>query len=169
MPIRIGIVDEHEIVREGLKVFLETDDNFVFVGEASVPDDVLLLCERTRPDVLLFDFLTGYDCHALLHTLYDHHPTLKILLLTTNLNAKDVVAAVDAGVHGYLFKQLGIDELSDAIRAVHAGDRAFDREVEEVMASRSPSLRSHFFNFAGLLALGMGILPIGHTHLTSRD
>lgn len=169
MNIRIGIVDEHDIVRESLKVFLETCDDFVFVGEASTGQETVALCAQTMPDVLLFDFLSDDDCFSLLKLLRRLHPQMKILMLTTNLHPQYVLASLEVGVFGYLFKQLDIDELAAAIRTVHAGGRLFDREVEEIIAAQAnrASLRDGFFNFVTVLALGLGLLPMGHIQLSS--
>jgi DNA-binding NarL/FixJ family response regulator len=170
MSIRIAIVDEHEIVRESLKIFLETNDQFLFVGEASTPQETIALCARTEPDVLLFDFLSGYDCIDLLQTLRKLHKSMRVLVLTTNISAGMVVPAVEAGVFGYLFKQVDIDELSETIRAIHAGNQLFDAEVREILAAgRKRQGGGGLGGYVGLLALGLGMLPfIGHAHLSTN-
>jgi DNA-binding NarL/FixJ family response regulator len=159
--IRVGLVDEHDIVRDGLKVFLETAEDLQFVGEADVPAEALALCEAA--DVLLFDFLTGYDCFDLIVQMQRRRPQLKVLVLTTNLSEAFILHAVQLGVHGYLFKQLDIDELAAAIRTVHTGGRRFDPEVREVIQKNSAA-NPGLLAFMGLLSIGFGLFTLGSMH-----
>jgi DNA-binding NarL/FixJ family response regulator len=133
--IRVGIIDTHDIVRESLKIFLESTDDLIFVGEASSEVETRFLCEQEKPDVVLCDFLPPEDKGLeLIESLLSLSPSLLIIILTTMINPLHVTRAVQAGVVGYLLKQLDIDSLAEAIRCAYNGGSAFDEEVKQILS-----------------------------------
>lgn len=133
--IRVGIIDRHDIVRESLKIFLEATDDLLFVGEASSEVETRLLCEQEKPDVVLCDFLYPEDKGLeLIESLLRLSPQLLIIILTTMINPHQVTRAVQAGVVGYLLKQIDIDTLAAAIRCAYNGGATFDEEVNQILS-----------------------------------
>ena len=133
--IRVSIVDPHEIVRESLKIFLETTQDLIFVGEASSEAEACFMCEQKQPDVMLFDFLQpdgqGLELIERLHLLF---PTIAVIILTTVMTPKQIGRALLAGAVGYFYKQIDIDTLANAIRLAYSGQPAFDEEVQNILA-----------------------------------
>jgi DNA-binding NarL/FixJ family response regulator len=138
--IRIGIIDPHDIVRQSLKIFLETTHDLLFVGEASSESETLSMCRQEKPDVVLFDFLQtdaqGLKLIASLHCVF---PTLYIIVLTTVMTPRLIIQALLAGAVGYFYKQVDIDTLADAIRAAAKGKPVFDEEVQTILRAQAPT------------------------------
>lgn len=121
-PIRLLIVDDHPIVRDGLRSLFSGDADFVVVGEAGDGAEAVRLARRTEVDVILMDLrmpgVGGVEAIARLREL--GHPA-RVLVLTTYDTDRDVLPAIDAGATGYLLKDAPRDELVRAVRAAHAG------------------------------------------------
>jgi DNA-binding NarL/FixJ family response regulator len=132
-PIRIAIVDPHEIVRMGLKCSFEDSLTIRLVGEASTAQDMLSLCGQATPDVILFDFAYQSEAIGVINQLHCQYPHIKVLVLTANLEADYALNAIQAGVNGYLFKKVNLDELEQAIVRVYNGQPVFDQEVEKFL------------------------------------
>jgi DNA-binding NarL/FixJ family response regulator len=122
MPVRLLIVDDHEVVRQGLRVFLGGDPTIDIVGEA---EDGVQAVERARelqPDVVLMNLvmprMDGIEATAALHK---ELPDIKVLILTSVLDEERLMAAVRAGALGYLLKDTSPEELRRAITAAAAG------------------------------------------------
>jgi NarL family two-component system response regulator LiaR len=121
-PIRVMIVDDHAVVRGGLRYFLLAFEDIELVAEAGSGEEALRLCAQARPDVVLMDMvMPGMDGAKATRMLRERHPSTKVLALTS-FQEKDLVQdALHAGAIGYLLKDVKIDELAEAIRAAHAG------------------------------------------------
>jgi DNA-binding NarL/FixJ family response regulator len=135
--IKVLIVDDHEVVRRGLRGFLELQDDLEVVGEA---EDGAIAVERAdslAPDVILMDLLMpnldGLGAIAAIHTA---HPEIDIVAVTSFIEEEKVTAALEAGAAGYLLKDASADEVADAIRAAHAGEVHLDPQVAKVLAQR---------------------------------
>jgi DNA-binding NarL/FixJ family response regulator len=121
-PIRIVIVDDHELVRKGLRAFLDLEQDVQIVGEAESVAGAVSLVERLRPQLVLLDMklpdASGTEaCRRLLTVA----PQLRILVLTSYAEDATVVAAVQSGAHGYILKDVRTDDLVHAIRTVAEG------------------------------------------------
>lgn len=129
-PIRVALVDDHHLVREGLRLVLRGDDRFEVVGEASTRDAAFELVASADPDVLLLDltFPDG-DALALLRDLRTRHPDLAIVILTMHSDPETVRQALAAGCSGYLIKGAHSEELFAAIFAVARGERYLHSSV----------------------------------------
>jgi len=132
--IRLAIVDPYQPVRYSLRLLLEDTPDICFVGEANAATAMLDICEHARPDVMLFDFASQVEDVYLIKQFRQRHPELKVLVLTTNMDANCVRTAIRAGVNGYVFKALELNELRQAIRAVHQGKQVFDPEIEKFIS-----------------------------------
>jgi two-component system, NarL family, response regulator LiaR len=144
MSIRILVVDDHSVVRQGLRMFLKLDPDFEIVGEAEDGAQAVELARQFEPDVVLMDLLMpvmdGIKATAAIRSA---SPETEVIALTSVLEDAAVVDAVRAGAIGYLLKDAQADELCRAIRAAAAGQvqlspKAAERLVREVRASASP-------------------------------
>lgn len=119
--IRVLIVDDHAMVREGLTGFLQAFEDLELVGEASNGHEALRLCTETQPDVVLMDVvMPDMDGIAATRAIRRDHPDIRIITLTNFGDENMVQAALEAGATGYLLKDVSANELASAIRAAHA-------------------------------------------------
>ncbi|MCW3063804.1 MAG: response regulator transcription factor [Solirubrobacterales bacterium] len=142
---RILIVDDHEIVREGLRSTLATDPRLEIVGEAATGKEALDVARRTLPDVALVDLrLPDMSGEDLCVRLRDRFPSTAVIVLTTYLSEETVRASLQAGAAAYVTKAAGLPELRAALERVRAGDRVKDaaagpqivKQLHDVVASR---------------------------------
>ena len=137
MPTRIVLVDDHSIMRQGLRAVLEREDDLRVVGEAGTPADAVAAVAASRPHVVLLDLkLTAgpqTDGLDVCRRLCAAHPGIGVLVLTTFAEDRLVVEAVQAGARGYVVKDVDTTELVRAIRAVSRGESAFDARSASAM------------------------------------
>jgi two-component system response regulator NreC len=128
--IRVGLVDDHHLVREGLRLVLAGEERFEVVGEASTRGDAIDLVAASRPDVLVLDltFPDG-DALPLMRDLRSRHPGLRIVVLSMHSDPETVRQALAAGASGYLVKGAHSQELFAAIQAVARGERYLHSSV----------------------------------------
>jgi NarL family two-component system response regulator LiaR len=121
-PIRVMIVDDHDMVRSGLAVFMEAFDDLKLVGEARSGTEAIRLCAQVRPDVILMDLIMPEtDGIVATREIRQQHSDVQIIALTSFDDQDLVRGALRAGAIGYLLKNTPIDELASAVRAAHAG------------------------------------------------
>jgi len=118
--IRILLVDDHQVVREGLRRMLELEADFLVVGEAAEAKEVLTQVELLSPEVILMDIkMPEIDGIELTRQIMQKHPSSNIIMLT--LYDEYLAQAIEAGAMGYVLKDIKREELARAIRAVHQG------------------------------------------------
>ncbi len=128
--IRILIVDDHAVVREGLRAFLDLQDGFEVVGEAGDGEEAVGAAERLRPDVVLMDLvMPRRDGVAAMRELRGRVPGARVIVLTSFLDEDKLLPALRAGAAGYLLKNAEPEELERAVRAAHAGEAVLDPVV----------------------------------------
>jgi DNA-binding NarL/FixJ family response regulator len=128
--IRILVVDDHPVVRQGLRAFLDTREGMEVVGEAGDGEAGVAEVARLRPDVILMDLLMpGMDGLTAIGRIRATDPAARILVLTSFSSADQVVPAVRAGAAGYLLKDAAPVEVEAAVRAVHRGEARLDPQV----------------------------------------
>jgi len=133
-PIRVLVVDDHQVVRHGLRTFLDIQDDIEVVGEAGDGGEAVDQAEALRPDVMLLDLqLPSVDGVEALRMLRDRHNPTRVLVLTSFTEPAKVVPALRAGAAGYLFKDVEPEALAQAIRAVHAGQVLLEPEVASAL------------------------------------
>ncbi len=136
-PIRIMVVDDHNVVRQGLVALINTLPDMQVVAEAADGTQAVELHRRHRPDVTLMDLrlpnMNGVD--AITH-IRAENPAARIIVLTTFDGDEDIYRALQAGARGYLLKGMDSDELMEAIRSVHAGRSRIPASVAERLAGR---------------------------------
>ncbi len=128
--IRVLLVDDHQVVRRGLRTFLEIQDDIEVVGEAGDGAEGVAQAESLRPDVVLMDIkMPGTDGIEALRRLRDLANPAKVLIVTSFTEQRTVVPALRAGASGYVYKDVDPDALAGAIRSVHAGHVLLQPEV----------------------------------------
>ncbi|GAA2448493.1 response regulator transcription factor [Streptomyces pulveraceus] len=128
--IRVLLVDDHQVVRRGLRTFLEVQDDIEVVGEAADGAEGVARTEELRPDVVLMDIkMPGTDGIEALRRLRELENPAKVLIVTSFTEQRTVVPALRAGASGYVYKDVDPDALAGAIRSVHAGHVLLQPEV----------------------------------------
>ncbi len=135
--IRVMVVDDHPVVRQGLRSLLSNYPDLILVGEAEGSPGALDLAERVAPDVILLDIrMPGTSGVETARLLCRQCPAAKILMLTSFDDQEYVAGALQAGAHGYILKSASDERLVSAVRAVYRGERVLsptvmDRVVHE--------------------------------------
>jgi NarL family two-component system response regulator LiaR len=140
-PIRVIAVDDHQVVRGGIRYALLTYDDIELVGEAHGGEDALLLCQQVVPDVALMDLMMpGMDGVETTRLIREHCPHVQILVLSSFHDEDLVPRAMEAGAIGYLLKGVSNQELVEAIRAAHAGQPILAKEaMADLVQAAAPS------------------------------
>ncbi|WP_228039099.1 response regulator transcription factor [Nostoc sp. LEGE 12450] len=160
-PIRVITVDDHEILRGGIKFLLLAFDDMELVGEARNADEAVHLCEQLQPDVVLMDLMmVGTNGAEATRAIRKKYPEIQVLILTSFLANDLVQQAMQAGAIGYLLKGISIDELADTIRAAAIGRSMLTSEVIQALLQPSkplsqPVLSKRQEEVLALLALGL--------------
>ncbi|HEX7160325.1 MAG TPA: response regulator transcription factor [Trebonia sp.] len=138
-PVRILVVDDHTIVRQGLRSILDLEPDFTVVGEAADAGQAVTETARLLPDVVLLDLMLsdrapaeGLDVCAVLR---EQHPGVRVVVLTTFLDERLLLGALRRGASGYALKDVDAVELARIIRSVHGGESAFDPRSARVVVS----------------------------------
>ncbi len=178
--IDLVLVDDHAVVREGLRAVLEREPDVRVVGEAATPEEAMRVVAEVRPALVLLDLklsaapgLEGLDLCA---RLTSAHPGVAVLVLTTTLEDSLVVSALRSGARGYVVKEVDTTELLRAIRAVYAGENAFDPRTSSAMVrglsapapARDGALTDREIEVLRLLARGLSNRDIGRTLFISE-
>jgi DNA-binding NarL/FixJ family response regulator len=128
--IRVLLVDDHQVVRRGLRTFLEVQDDIEVVGEAGDGAEGVALTEELLPDVVLMDVkMPGMDGIDALRKLRELANPAKVLIVTSFTEQRTVVPALRAGAAGYVYKDVDPDALAGAIRSVYAGHVLLQQEI----------------------------------------
>ena len=129
MTIRVFLLDDHEVVRRGLRDLLEAEDDLEVVGEASTAEEALGRIPPTQPDVAVLDVRLGdsdRDGVEVCREIRSAHPEVRCLMLTSFADDEALFAAIMAGASGYVLKQVRGNDLIDAIRRVGRGESLLD-------------------------------------------
>lgn len=135
--LRLVIVDDHPVVRDGLHGMLGTQPDFEIVAEAASGAEALTVVDAVRPDVVLTDLrMPDPSGGTLIRLLLERVPSTRILVLTTHDTDSDVLPAVEAGAIGYLLKDAPREELFRAVRAAARGESVLSPSVAALLMSR---------------------------------
>jgi DNA-binding NarL/FixJ family response regulator len=122
MSIRVLLVDDHEVVREGLRSLIAQQSDMEVVGEAGTAQDAIDLAEVHQPDVVVLDVgMPDMNGVAITERLHNEHPNMRVLALSIHDDKRFVTGMLGAGATGYLTKDCALNELARAIRVVTAG------------------------------------------------
>jgi DNA-binding NarL/FixJ family response regulator len=155
-PIRLLIVDNHTLFRQGLVSLLQSEPGLQVIGEAGGGEEALKLAQELQPDVVLMDVkMPGMDGVEATRRLLEVMPHNRVLMLTVSEEEENLFAAIQAGARGYILKNADADELLKAIERVHAGE-----------AMLSPVMT---FRLLQVLRSGGALTPPAELPLTSRE
>lgn len=136
--IRILMVDDHRVVRQGVRSLLELESDFRIVAEAGTGTEALDLIGRLRPDIVLLDLkLPDLNGTEVCRRATDLYPGIAILMLTAISNGPEVLKCIDAGAKGYVLKDVDVYELARTIRAIHRGESVLDPQVTQAVLDRA--------------------------------
>ncbi len=140
--IRVLVVDDHTVVREGLQALLETEPDITVVGSAADGEAAVTRAHALSPDVVLMDLVmprvSGLDA---IQRLREDVPSARVLVLTSYDDDERIYQAIEAGAVGYLLKDVGPHELIKGIREVHEGTSALDPDVAQALVRRMQGTR----------------------------
>lgn len=137
--IRIALIDDHALVRDGVRALLEMVERFKVVGETGCGKEALTLVERERPDIVVMDIgLKDINGLELTATLKQLHPSLKVLILSMYDNQEYVSQSLRAGASGYVLKDAPSREIVSAIEVLAVGGRFYSSDIAEKLASSEP-------------------------------
>jgi DNA-binding NarL/FixJ family response regulator len=136
--IRILVADDHLMVRKGLSSLIQGVSDFELVGEAEDGGQAITMCRELRPDVVLMDIVMpevgGVEA---IRSICAENPSAGIIALTSFPDAQLIKQALKAGARGFLYKDVSVDELINAIRLVHIGQAAMDSDVLSILMSKT--------------------------------
>lgn len=145
---RILIADDHLIIRQGLRLILETEDDLSLVGEASDGAEALRLCAELRPDVVLMDLrMPGMDGITAIEKLRQSQPEIAVVILTTFNEDELMLRGIRAGARGFLLKDTNRGTLFNAIRAAARGETLLQPEImARLLTAAAPTASTSPFN-----------------------
>jgi DNA-binding NarL/FixJ family response regulator len=142
-PIRVLIVDDHAVVRMGLKMFFNHQADIEVVGEAADGSEGLAMARRLEPDVVLMDLLMPtMDGVTAIGRIKAERPEIEIVTMTSFIEEEKVTAALEAGASGYVLKDAEAEEVAAAVRAAYAGEVHLDPAVARLLAQRMRARKS---------------------------
>ncbi len=156
-PIRVLIVDDHAMVRVGLRLFIMSMQGIDLVGEASSGAEALAMCQELEPDVVLMDLvMPEMDGITTIGRLHAQQPKTRVLALSSFQEGERVRDALQAGAIGYLLKDIPAEELAQAIRDAHAGRRSLAPEAARALIDATIEPRPDY----GLSARQLEVLAL---------
>ena len=145
-PVRVLIVDDHDMVRRGLAAFLMVTDDLELVGEAGDGQEAITLCGSLQPDVVLMDLIMpDMDGIAATQAIRKQYANIRVIALTSFKDQALVQKALQAGAISYLLKNVSADELAEAIRSAYAGQPTLAPEAAQalIQAAAQPQKMGH--------------------------
>ncbi len=140
--LKVLLVDDHEVVRKGLKYVLDDLEDFSLIGEASSAQTAIIMTQELNPDIVILDIrMPGGSGLDACRTIHEGHPDIKIIILTSYADDESIAEAIEAGAVGYILKDGSTDELVRALTAIKNGEAALDpaitRKVLNMMQQKS--------------------------------
>lgn len=166
--IRLILVDDHPVVRHGIRGMLEAEPDLSVVGEASSGPEGVALAAELRPDIVLMDLrMPGGDGVEAIARIVATVPGARVMVLTTYESDRDILRAIEAGAGGYLLKDASPAELAEGVRAAARGETVLAPSVastlvRQVRSPAPPALSAREAEVLRLVARGLTNADIGH-------
>ncbi|MGD9977374.1 MAG: response regulator [Bacteroidales bacterium] len=132
--IKVGLVEDHQLVRNGIRSLIESEENIEVIAEACNAREILEQIKTTEPDILLVDIslpeVSGIDLAKILTT---EHPGVRVIILSMHTGQEFIFNSLKNGAKGYLHKSISRDELIEAIKEVYSGNEYFSKEVSGII------------------------------------
>jgi len=170
-PIRVLVVDDHPMVRQGLATFLKVFDDLAQAGEAASGEAAIQLCARVQPDVVLMDMvMQDMDGATATRAIRQKFPQMQVIVLTSFKEEALVQNALEAGAIGYLLKDASADELAQAIRAAHAGRATLSPEAAQALvhAATQPPPLGHDLTERERVVLALLVEGLNNTQIAAK-
>jgi DNA-binding NarL/FixJ family response regulator len=134
MEIRIIIADDHTIIRDGLKLILESQNDLKVIAEAENGFQVISKAKELQPDIILMDIaMPNMNGVEATRRIIEESPAIKIIILSMHSTVEDIFRSLQAGAIGYLIKESAGTEVIDAVRAAYNGRRYLSRKVDDIL------------------------------------
>lgn len=167
-PIRVVVVDDHSMVRGGLRLFLIAFDDMALVGEAANGMEALRVCEQVRPDIVLMDLIMPVmDGIRAAREMQSRFSNLRIIGMTSFLETDIIVEAMQAGMSGMVSKDISASELAQAIRSVQSGQAVFSPQITALLEEAAGTAGTKSVGVAESASTGM--LEAPNYALTARE
>jgi two-component system, NarL family, response regulator DegU len=170
MPVKVMIVDDHNLVREGLKAVFAQGDEIDVVGEAGSGEEAIEMVEKVKPDVILMDIsMPGINGIQATKQIRDKHPDAKIVILTMLDQEGYVYEAIKAGATGYMLKSTSSDELVNAIQTVNDGKALLHPDATAQLLKEFVTLAQNKAKDYGLSNREMEVLQLLSEGKTNKE
>ena len=169
-PLRLLLVDDHALFREGLIALLSYQDDFTVVGEAEDAESALAQAHALEPDIVLMDIeLPGEDGVSATRRLKTAMPAVTVVMLTVHDDSQTLFEAIKAGAQGYLVKNVRSRELLEQLRRLARGEAAISRRMAARILAEVRGRPEAFGPQAGLTAREMQVLELVAAHLSNAE
>jgi len=170
MPIKVLIVDDHKLVREGLKAVFDQGDEVDVIGEAGSGEEAIEMVDKINPDVILMDIsMPGMNGIQATKAIRDSHPDAKIVILTMLDQEGYVYEAIKAGATGYMLKSTSSDELVNAIQTVNEGKALLHPDATAQLLKEFVQLANNKAKDYGLSNREMEVLQLLSEGKTNKE
>lgn len=141
--VKVMLVDDHELLILGLKALLDKKENIEVIGEASSGEEAIKLCKELEPEVVVMDIrMPGISGIEACREIKQYNPKIKVLMLTSYADDEAVFASLIAGAEGYVLKEIGNNDLANAIKKVSLGQSLLDPAITKNVIDRLKKLES---------------------------
>jgi DNA-binding NarL/FixJ family response regulator len=168
VTIKVAIADDHSLVRQGLRRYLDTADDIEVVGEAATGEEALTLVEKASPDIVLLDIrMPEMDGLEAARRVRDRFPEVGVIMLTAYDDRQFVVEAVRAGARGYVLKARDAEHLIQTVRLVAGGNMVIDPQLVVALAEELSTVKERDRKAETLTAREIEVLQLlafGHTN-----
>jgi len=132
--IKIILVDDHQMFRDGVKSVLNDEENIDIIGEVGASEDLFELLKLQKPDLIITDIsLPGISGIEIAKYISENYPEIKILILSMHSNEEFITKALSVGANGYLPKDTSMNELLDAINTIYKGENYFNKDISNTI------------------------------------
>jgi len=168
--LKVLIVDDDALIREGLKILLEIEEDFLVVGTASNGQEALEMCRKEKPDLVLMDIrMPVIDGVLGTKLIKSHFEDIKVVILTTFMDDEYIKEALKSGAEGYILKNQPADSIIESLRAVGKGNIVLEREVAHALSAMLKEGKKAAPEQLDISQRELGILKLVGEGLSNRE